>query len=313
MMPVDYPRRVAGLLLRFAIWIAPHDTLDWGYGMLSELNHVQGDWAALIWAMGGARVLAKHVLLSVILPGRNRHTVSSAGELFAKEGSMRKTTLAIIGVCAVASFLFFLAPVFRQTLQVSLVQWHDLLHVHLVLDNQASDPGLEELARKAEQNHDAEGLAFVAVRDGNDSESARLAEEAVHLDPSLTWVYAVVAVLHPGLSEIDRWVPELERWDPQNGLPYFIVAEKIDLDQVDRKNRLLVLAGQVSRRGHRVGQALPRLLRRRGRHRDPPGLRARRLRICFQRRRNSEGKTVPRSNGSERSQEIVPVALSKLV
>ena len=41
--------------------------------------------------------------------------------------------------------------------------------------------------------------------------------------------------------------------------------------------------------------------------------RARKLRICFQRRRNSEGKTVPRSNGSERSQEIVPVALSKLV
>ena len=59
-MPVAYPRWVAGLLLRFAIWIAPHDTLDWGHGMLSELDHVQGDWAALIWAMGGAGVLAKH-------------------------------------------------------------------------------------------------------------------------------------------------------------------------------------------------------------------------------------------------------------
>jgi hypothetical protein len=235
MMPVAYPRRVAGLLLRFAIWIAPHDTLDWGHGMLSELNHVEGDWAALIWAMGGAGVLAKHTLLSVILPGSNRHTVSSAGELFAKEGFMRKTTLAAIGVCTVASFLFFLAPKFRQAFQVSLVQWHDLLHVHLVLDNQRSDPVLEALARKAEKNHDAEGLAFVAVRHGNDSLSARLAEEAVRLDPSLTWVYAVVAVQHPELSEIDRWVPELERWDPQNGLPYFIVAEKIDIDYVDHQ------------------------------------------------------------------------------
>jgi hypothetical protein len=181
-MPIAYPRRVAGLLLRFAIWIAPHDTLDWGYGMLSELDHVQGDWAALIWAMGGAGVLAKHTLLSVILPGSNRHTVSSAGELFAKESSMRKTTLAIIGVCAVASFLFFLAPVFRQAFQVSLVQWHDLVYVHKVLDNQASDPGLEALAKKAKQNHDAEGLSFVAMRHGNDSESARLAEESVRLD-----------------------------------------------------------------------------------------------------------------------------------
>jgi hypothetical protein len=235
-MPVAYPRRVAGLLLRFAIWIAPHDTLDWGQGILSELDHVQGDWAALIWAMGGAGVLAKHTLLSVILPDSNHHTVSSAGELFAKEGFMRKTTLAAIGVCAVSSFLFFLAPVFRQAFQVSLVQWQDLVHVQIVQDNQGLDPGLEALARKAEQNHDAEGLAFVAVRHGNDSLSARLAEEAVHLDPSLTWVYAVVAVQHPDLSEIDRWVPELERWDPQNALPYFIVAKKIDIDQRDRKS-----------------------------------------------------------------------------
>ena len=89
MMPVAYPRRVATLLLRFAIWIAPHDTLDWGNGMLSELNHVQGSWAALIWAMGAAGVLAKHAVLAVILPGRHRRTISSAGELFAKEGDRK--------------------------------------------------------------------------------------------------------------------------------------------------------------------------------------------------------------------------------
>jgi hypothetical protein len=103
-----------------------------------------------------------------------------------------------------------------------------------VQDNQGLDPGLEALARKAEQNHDAEGLAFVAVRHGNDSESARFAEESVRLDPSLTWVYAVVALWHPGLSAIDRWVPELKRWDPQDALPYFIVAEKIDIVQRDQ-------------------------------------------------------------------------------
>ena len=98
-MPVAYARRVATLLLRFAIWIAPHDTLDWGNGMLSELNHVQGSWAALIWAIGGAGVLAKHAVLAVILPGSHRRTVPSAGELFAKEGPMRKTTLAAIVAC----------------------------------------------------------------------------------------------------------------------------------------------------------------------------------------------------------------------
>ena len=59
MMPIAFPRSLAILLLRFAIWIAPHDTLDWGRGMLSELHHVEGNWSALVWAVGGAGVLAK--------------------------------------------------------------------------------------------------------------------------------------------------------------------------------------------------------------------------------------------------------------
>jgi len=226
---------VATLLLRFAIWIAPHDTLDWGHGMLSELNHVPGSWAALIWAMGGAGVLAKHAVLAVILPGSHRRTVSSAGELFANEGPVRKTTLSVIVACTVVPFLFFLAPVFRQAFHVSLAQWHDVLHTRRALDYQEPDPELEGLARKAEQNHEGEGLAFAAIRHWNESESARLANEAVHLDPKLTWIYAVNAVQHSSLSEIDRWVPELEQWDSQNALPYFIVAEKIDIDQVVRE------------------------------------------------------------------------------
>src|SRR6266478_3146460 len=237
MMPVAYPRRIAALLLRFAIWIAPRDTLDWGRGMFSELNHVQGNWAALLWAVGGAGVLAKHALLSVILPAGHRRTLSSASELFTKEGPMRKTTLAAIGACTVASLLFFLAPFFRQAFHVSLAQWHNVIHVQSEFDVQG--PGqyreLEALARKAEKNHDAEGLAFVATRTTNQSESAWLAEEAVHLDPKLTWIYAVVAVQYPSLTEINQWVPLLQQSDPQNALPNFIVAEKIDIDQVVRQ------------------------------------------------------------------------------
>jgi hypothetical protein len=234
-MPVAYPRRIAALILRFAIGIAPHDTLDWGRGMLSELSHVQGNWAALIWAVGGAGVLAKHALLSVILPGSHRRTLSSASELFSEEGPRRKTTLAAIGACTVASLLFFLAPIFRQAFHVSLAQWHNVIHVKSVFDVQGPDPELETLARKAERNHDAEGLAFVATRTTNQSESARLTEKAVHLDPKLTWIYAVVAVQYPSLPEINQWVPLLQQSDPQNALPNLIVAEKIDIDLVVRE------------------------------------------------------------------------------
>jgi hypothetical protein len=227
MMPVAYPRRIAALLLRFAIWIAPHDTLDWGRGMLSELNHVQGNWGALIWAVGGAGVLAKHALLSVILPGRHRRTISSASELFAKEGPMRKPALAIAGSCIIASLLFFVAPVFRQAFRVSLLQWQTIFKT----DYSRPSPELQSIVKKAEQDHDAEALAFVALRHPQSSEGARLADEAVRLDPKLIWIYAIVAARGPSLPEIERWVPALENFDPQNALPHLITAEKIDIDQ----------------------------------------------------------------------------------
>jgi hypothetical protein len=227
MIPADFPRNLAILLLRFAIWIAPHDTLDWGRGMLSELHHVEGNWSALLWAVGGAGVLAKHAMLALILPGSHRRTVSSASELFAKELPMRKATLTAIGACIAASLLFFLAPVFRQAFQVSLAQWHDVLHVsEPPWSGQAPVFELKTIARKAEQNHDAEALAFVAART-DQSESVRLADEAVHLDPNLTWLYGVAGTAYLSPSEIDRRISLLEQWDPQNALPHLLAAQRI--------------------------------------------------------------------------------------
>ncbi len=232
MIPVAYPRRIASLLLRFGIWIAPHDTLDWGHGMLSELNHVQGNWAALLWSLGSAGVLAKHALLSLIFPSRNRPTIPSGGDLFSKEGLMRRPALAITAACVIASLLFFVAPVFRQAFRVSLLPWQIVFNT----DYRRLSPELQSIVKKAEQDHDAEALAFVAFRHPQSSEGARLADEAVRLDPKLIWVYAIVAVRGPSLPEIDRWVPALERFDPQNALPHLITAEKIDIEQVLREN-----------------------------------------------------------------------------
>jgi hypothetical protein len=234
MIPADFPRSLAILLLRFAIWIAPHDTLDWGRGMLSELHHVEGNWSALIWALGGAGVLAKHAMLALILPGSHRRTVSSASELFAKELPMRKATLTATAACIAASLLFFLAPVFRQAFQVSLAQWHDVFHVDQRWLGPGPSPELQALARKAEQNHDAEALAFVAVRTPNQidrTEAARLADDAVHLDPNLTWLYAVVGTQGLPSAKVNSWASALEQWDPQNAIPHLMVAERINCEE----------------------------------------------------------------------------------
>jgi hypothetical protein len=232
MIPPALPRRVAAFLLQSAISIAPRDTLDWGHAMLAELHHVQGNWAALLWSLGSAGVLAKHALLSLIFPSRNRPTIPSGGDLFSKEGPMRRPALAITAACVIASLLFFVAPVFRQAFRVSLLQWQSVFET----DYNHLSPELQSIMKKAEQGHDAEALAFVAFRHPQSSEGARLADEAVRLDPNLIWVYAIVAVRGFSLPEIDRWVPALERFDPQNALPHLITAEKIDIDQVLRGN-----------------------------------------------------------------------------
>ena len=224
-------RRLAAFLLESAISIAPKDAVDWGHAMLGELAQVESNWSApLLWSFGSAGVLARHAIVAIILP-RNR-PVPSDGSLLSKEGLMRKTALYATVSCMLASLLFFVVPVFREAFRVSLAQWHDVLHVTPV--GPRPGPGLESLTRKAGQNQDAEALAFVAVRTSNKSESVRLADNAVRLDPTLTWVYGVVAVEWESFPELDRCLA-LEKFDPQNALPHLIAAERIDIDYVDRE------------------------------------------------------------------------------
>ncbi|HKV23572.1 MAG TPA: hypothetical protein VJN93_03180 [Candidatus Acidoferrum sp.] len=228
MIPAGFPRRLAVLLLEAAVRITPEHATDWGQAMLGELRHVEGDWSALVWSFGSAGVLAKHALIAMIFPGANRSPVSSGGSLFSKEGLMRKATLYATALCLLATLLLFVAPVFRQAFQVSLAQWYDIFHISQRWTGQRLVPELNELAKKAEAQHDAEGIAFVAVRYPDAGESVRLAEEAVRLNHRLIWVQAIVGVTH-GNPEVQRWISELKEWDPQNALPHLMDAEEIDV------------------------------------------------------------------------------------
>jgi hypothetical protein len=216
-----------------AIRIAPPASREWGQAMCAELGYVEGHWAALMWAFGGASVMAKHALISLLIPGRRGQVITPDGGLFAKSVSLRKAVLVTAAGFILASLLFFAAPPFRQALRISLAGWNELFHV----TTQNGQPRLRALAKRAEARRDPEGLVFAAVRLSDDAESARLAEEAVQLDPNLLWVDAVVAVRHPVLAEIGTWVPQLERWDPKNALPHFICAESIDIADVDKNPR----------------------------------------------------------------------------
>jgi len=58
------PRRLAAALLRNAIRVAPEASREWAAAMLRELDFVEGDWAALMWALGSATVILRHAAIA---------------------------------------------------------------------------------------------------------------------------------------------------------------------------------------------------------------------------------------------------------
>lgn len=55
------PRRLAARLLREVARLAPSTTQEWASAMLRELDFIEGDWAALLWALGSAAAILRHV------------------------------------------------------------------------------------------------------------------------------------------------------------------------------------------------------------------------------------------------------------
>jgi hypothetical protein len=226
-MPGLVLRRLAAWLLRAGIRLAPHDAHEWGNAMLCELRHVEGDWAAVGWALGGVGVLVKKALIALLLPARDRQA-APVGNPLLREAKMHKASMITGGACLAAAILFFLAPVFRQAFRVSLAQWQNVIHVEQSLRSQ--QPELESFARRVEKDHDAEGMAFVAARLHGPAESVRLADEAVRLNPKLIWIWGIVGSRHSDAPGVPGWVRKLEQWDPGNALPYLILAECEDIE-----------------------------------------------------------------------------------
>ena len=221
-------RKAAALLLDYAIRIAPPASREWGQAMRGELSFVEGNWAALGWAFGGARVMAKHALISFLIPGRRGQAMLFDGGLFARNVSVSKALQVTAAGFVLASLVFFAAPPFRQAVGVSLAAWNDLLHI----TGRNGQGRLQALADQAEKRRDPEGLVFAAARLTDARESSRLVTEAVQLNPDFDWAYAVVAVRHPHIPEILEWMPQLVRRDSQNALLHIISAESTYIAEV---------------------------------------------------------------------------------
>ena len=82
------PRNLAARLLTAVLRYAPPESREWASAMLRELDFIEGDWAALFWALGSATAILRHAA-SVFQVNSKRQT---------KEGKMNSTGRKALGV-----------------------------------------------------------------------------------------------------------------------------------------------------------------------------------------------------------------------
>lgn len=139
---------------------------------------------------------------------------------------MRKTRFMSL-LFLVWSIAFFFVADFRQGLQGPLMALGLMGDYGLFARADALPRKVvEQAAGTAEQQRDGRTLAIVAIHSPDSRKRSRFAQEAVALDPALSWVYVSLyfndhrfAVYNP---ELDKWVARLEKWDHDNAFPYLL-------------------------------------------------------------------------------------------
>src|SRR6266576_2252325 len=64
-------RGVARRVLHFVVRLAPPRTRSWGDAIIGEMGHIDDDWAALLWALGGTLALCRCSLIEYLRNLRN--------------------------------------------------------------------------------------------------------------------------------------------------------------------------------------------------------------------------------------------------
>jgi len=99
------PRRLAAALLRAVLRLAPERSHDWARAMLHELEFIDGEWAALYWALGSATAILRQAASSwkSWLPRKSKEEaeMSNTGKKAMGVGLGALSALMLVG-CAFA-------------------------------------------------------------------------------------------------------------------------------------------------------------------------------------------------------------------
>jgi hypothetical protein len=219
-MPFRLPHSALQLALR--IW--PEESRTWGQALAAELHEIEKPIEALQWALGGLRLFtrasASHFLAWMKLPVGSRLSAASlalgTGAPILPKRS-RLFTAALLMATAALAFL----PQTQEAVSTVRATWqgYELWN--------ADRRTLEKLAVRAEKEKDARTLAFVAQAMPQPELGMRLADKAVALDPSLTWIYASRFYRPGDVPPPPEWLARLHASDPGNAFISLSAADAI--------------------------------------------------------------------------------------
>ncbi|MCU1315771.1 MAG: hypothetical protein JWN63_1093 [Candidatus Acidoferrum typicum] len=167
-----------------------------------------------------SRASASHFLTWLKLPIGSRPSptslISGAPSPLLPRRS-RLFTTAILLATAVVLFL----PQGREAMSTVRASWNGYR------GNDSDLRDLQNLATRAEKENDARTLAFVALATPDPDRQKRLADHAVAIDPSLTWIYAS-RTGHPEYTPPSKdGLARLLAADSDNAFPEMIAARVI--------------------------------------------------------------------------------------
>jgi len=102
---------MASKLLAAAVRHSPPDSRCWGNAMLRELDFVESDWAAVLWALGSTTAILKHAVPRGVRAWLVKHA-GKRGERVPKSIARSVAGLAsgvVISACVLAACLFGLS------------------------------------------------------------------------------------------------------------------------------------------------------------------------------------------------------------
>lgn len=216
------------LVLRWARWqtrtlarVWPEESRRWGEAIASEAEEIEQPVQALGWALGGAtvylRALGAHLLEWLKMPVGER---SRAMEGLAGAPGPKRSRLFTMAVLVCAAGLLCL-PEGREAIRTVTATWKNYAEVD------ASQGELEKLAKQAEQENDAQAMAFAALDMEDGKPAMELADRAVKLEPRLFWIYEARRLWPSDTPTAKAWIAKAQAADPQNAASYLRAADAI--------------------------------------------------------------------------------------